>query len=115
MKLMMMVVLSLLWLSGCATASYKEKTITQGAAIGAATGAAIGQQDGNAVEGAVIGAALGALAGAIIVDAKEKRNSANARQSEYKRQQKNANQYKHQDNNERHYSSKDKDDEDGYF
>ena len=65
MKLMM-TILSLLWLSGCATASYEQQRATaQGAVIGATAGAVIGAQSGHTAEGAVIGGALGAVAGSV--------------------------------------------------
>jgi len=90
MKKVLLISCALLWLSGCATTSYQERTIGQGAAIGATTGAVIGAQSGNAVGGAVLGGALGALTGAVIADQKLKRNRANARQNHYDQQQRSA-------------------------
>jgi len=109
----------LLWLSGCATSTYEQRTTAQGAAIGATAGAVIGAQNNRAVEGAVVGGALGAITGAIIAERKEKRNQANARQTQYYNQQRGAypvqqryddREYDDHDEHERH--SRDHEDDD---
>jgi len=114
MKLMVMMV-SLLWFSGCATSTYEQRTTAQGAAIGATAGAVVGAQNNRVVEGAVVGGALGALAGAVIAEQKVKRNQANARQTQYYNQQRSAVDYSvqqrgHDDDHEGYSKHHDDDD-----
>lgn len=58
-------------LSGCATMTPTERGIGTGGLIGAGTGALIGKATGNAGAGALLGAGLGALTGGLIGNAVE--------------------------------------------
>ncbi len=66
-----LLLLSLLFVTGCATTGWSDtqKGAGVGAAAGAGLGAIIGHQSGETAAGALLGAATGGLAGALIGDA----------------------------------------------
>ncbi len=110
----MIIMVALLWLSGCATSTYEQRTTAQGAAIGATAGAVIGAQNNRVVEGAVIGGALGALTGAVIAERKVKRNEAKARQTQYYNKHKAAQPVKQRYKKRKHDDDDDDDDDDDH-
>jgi outer membrane protein OmpA-like peptidoglycan-associated protein len=65
---LMVAVLVLGSLLGCASWNNKQKGAVIGAGTGAAAGGAIGSASGNTAEGAILGAIIGGAAGAIIGD-----------------------------------------------
>lgn len=64
--LMLILIVSGLSLSGCASLSNTEKGAAAGAGTGAVVGGVIGNAAGSTAKGAIIGAVLGGAAGAII-------------------------------------------------
>ncbi len=73
-------VLAVALLAGCATTPTQEGAVV-GGALGAAAGAVIGHQVGKQGEGALIGAGVGALTGALVGDQidEQSRRSASPR------------------------------------
>lgn len=65
-KILAILILSGMLLSGCKTWNNAEKGTAIGAGTGAAAGAAIGNAKGNTLMGAIIGAAVGGAAGGLI-------------------------------------------------
>ncbi len=64
-KLLVLVVVATLVVSGCASMSTTEQRVLSGGAIGAGSGALIGWAAGNPAVGAAVGAGAGALGGYI--------------------------------------------------
>jgi len=63
---LIMIISSILILSGCASWNKTQKGAVVGTAAGGAMGAVIGKASGNTALGAIIGAAVGGAAGAVI-------------------------------------------------
>jgi outer membrane murein-binding lipoprotein Lpp len=80
-KLVLVAIVAILPLAGCANMSPTEQRAVSGTGIGAASGAVLGAIAGNAGLGAGIGAAVG-LAGGLIYD-QAKQNEAASYRSGY--------------------------------
>ena len=65
-KILILPVVAMLALPGCADMSQTQRATATGAGVGALGGAALGSLSGNAGWGAVIGAGVGATSGYLI-------------------------------------------------